>query len=202
MTTATCTCGAIHFDGARHVNDCPAGNPMQCDCGAVNYEGAAHKVTCPMISATHSAYVPPQPPQNASQGQQRRKVEDTGGGGPAFLNLKFQYGVPLRAVEFHDSGEAAAIEAGSVIGTLVDYRVVPHETYGDCGYADLEIRAGEYAGLRVSFRCGTPPNPSDTRAPSSMLARLIPQVRAGELIEITRERDRGRAHVYTVEVIE
>ena len=68
MTTATCTCGAIHFDGARHVNDCPAGNPMQCDCGAVNFEGAQHKVTCPMISATHSAYVPPQPPQIASQG--------------------------------------------------------------------------------------------------------------------------------------
>ena len=200
MTTATCTCGAIHFDGARHVNDCPAGAVMQCDCGAVNFEGAQHKVTCPMISATHSAYVPPQPPQTGSQGQQRRKVEDTGGS--AFLNLKFQYGVPIQVVEFHESGGAAAIGAGSVIGTLVDYRVVPHETYGDCGYADLEIRAGEFTGVRVSFRCGTPPNPSDTRAPSSMLARLIPQVRRGELIEITRERDRGRAHVYTVEVIE
>ena len=76
MTTATCTCGADQFPGAKHLGDCPAGSVIECDCGAVNFEGAQHRVTCPMISTSHPAYMPPRPPQTGSQGHQRRKVED------------------------------------------------------------------------------------------------------------------------------
>ena len=37
---------------------------------------------------------------------------------------------------------------------------------------------------------------------TTKLARLIQQVKVGETIEITRERDRGRAHDYSVDIIE
>ena len=200
MTTANCTCGADQFPGAKHVGHCPAADALECDCGAVNFEGAQHKVTCPMISTSHPAYMPPRLPQTGSQGHQRRKVEDDRPIESQFTNLKFFFGVPPRVGQVHPDGAPAEIEAGQIVGKLVEYR--EQETnFGLCAFADIEICVGEFSGVLVSFICGTPPD-NTPQGKSSMLARLMRQVQKGEVIEITRERDRGRAHAYTVEVLE
>ena len=197
---AQCTCGADQFEGAQHVQDCPAGKEPECTCGASAFPGAEHKPECiSRLSDGAERYRPPASPQPQQNGP-RRRVEDDNPGGSEFTNLKFFFGVPARAAQYYDGGKVAEIETGSVIGKLVDYREQA-TNYGECGFADLEILQGEFAGLLVSFICGTPPAPNDPSVRSSALCRLIRQVQKGETIEIIRDRDKGRMHVYTVDIL-
>ena len=68
MTTATCTCGADQFEGAKHVDDCPMGRAVSCDCGAIRFEGAKHEITCPMASVSYQPPQGQQPPQTPHRG--------------------------------------------------------------------------------------------------------------------------------------
>ena len=90
---------------------------------------------------------------------------------------------------------------GAIVGKLVDYR--EQETnFGLCAFEEVKTLCRRILGdfmvsLYLRYPAGQYP-----AGKSSMLARLMRQVQKGETIEITRERDRGRAHAYTVEVIE
>ena len=202
---AQCTCGADQFEGAQHVQDCPAGKETECTCGASAFPGAEHKPECiSRLSDGAERYRPPaspQPQQNGPRQGTGRRVEDPSPGTDSFATrVTFEFGVPLRKA-FHPASGEEMLVAGQITGKVVDKRVHTHELYGDCLYADLELVGGEFSGMLVSVLCGDPPDPSNPNKGSRLLARLMTQVEREETVQITRELNKGRMHVYTVDIL-
>ena len=107
--------------------------------------------------------------------------------------------------DFHPTGEVATkMETGSIIGRWLKTSRHWRVNTAICMVADLTIMEGEYTrGTLVSVQMRHPAQPSRLQSnhPPSWPGSWL-QVKVGETVEITRERDMGRAHAYTVEVIE
>ena len=143
-----------------------------CSCGASQFEGAAHKPPCVGLGAGTET---------------RRKIEDTGSTGD-WCRVKFAQGSNMDVQAYSPEGAPAEILTEKVTGIFITAREVESD-FGRGLVGEVALVGGAHAGITVGFFCGT------------MLARLIAQVQAGDLIEVVRLADKGRMHQFEVYIL-
>ena len=166
-----------------------------CTCGAAEFGlDVPHKEVCYISLAKDAEAVADAPMRDLSASQsngQRRAIADPGPE-TEFCKIRFVPGLENLAIEaYNTEGKPSIIQAGRISGKLIGVRDMD-TNYGPGTAFDLEIRSdnpelnGVVAG---SFA-------------SSMLKRMIQQVRIGSNIEIVRIPSAERWHVYEVYVLD
>ena len=194
-----CTCGAAEFGpqaahkehcyimlakDAEAVTDAPVRDLAQEAVAAAN--AASNAASNPAAAPT--AQPAPQPPRQAGE---RRAVTDPGAE-TDFCKIRFVPGLPEPLIEaWGTEGRPSIVQAGNITGKLLNVREV-----------DTNFGLGTALDIKLSSRY---PDLNDLVVgcfASSMLHRLIRQVRVGSNIEIVRIPDPGRTHVYEVYVLD
>ena len=163
-----------------------------CTCGAAEFgPDVPHKEVC-YISLAKDAEAVTDAPVRDLGGTGRRQAVNDPGPETEFCKIRFVPGLPTPNVEaYNPDGKPSIIQAGAIAGKLIGVRDMD-TNYGPGTAFDLEIQSdnpelnGVVAG---SFA-------------SSMLKRMIQQVRIGSNIEIVRIPSVERWHVYEVYVLD
>ena len=153
-----------------------------------------HAVHCYISLAKDAEAVTDAPVRDLSTSQQngQRRVLTDPGPETEFCKIRFVPGMENPAIEaYNTDGKPSIIQAGRISGKLIGVREID-TNYGPGTALDLQIQSDnpELSGVVAgSFA-------------SSMLKRLIQQVRIGSMIEIVRLRSTDRKHVYEVYVLD
>ena len=148
----------------------------ECNCGAVRFgPAAAHLPECYVMLAADAEATQGVPVRDLSQPGERRALVDPGAE-TEFCKIRFVPGLEHPAIEsYNTDGKPSIIQAGRISGKLIGVREID-TNYGPGTAFDLKIQSDNPQLHDVIAGCFA----------SSMLKRLIQQVRIGSNIEIAR----------------
>ena len=200
MTTAIdpgCTCGAANFGpGAAHMENCYISLAKDAEAvQGVPVRDLAQEAANPTLQ--RMGQQPGNPPAPADDlyapapVRGRRALTDPGPE-TEFCKIRFVPGLPTALIEsYNTEGKPSIIQAGRIEGKLLNVREVD-TNYGVGTAIDLELASTNQELHKLVVGCFA----------SSMLARLVKQVRIGAFIEIVRIPSAERWHVYEVYVLD
>ena len=184
-----------------------------CSCGAAEVQAKGfdvpHKTECYIELAKDAEAVVDAPVRDLGREQQtitandvatvsaaqltgqRRALVDPGPE-TEFCKIRFVPGLPTPMIEaYNTEGKPSIVQVGRITGKLLNVREVD-TNYGIGTALDLELSDPNNELNKLVVGCFA----------SSMLARLIKQVRVGSTIEIARIPSVERWHVYEVYVLD